>query len=322
MKNEIMRSKPRSICHSEIGAIGPTIKPQIYMIQRSGLPWLHANVGLFQNGYVMKTKRKLYWGLLGLVFGTSIAAADEMGTSRVSLVVATLEGGGTSTNTISYDSDGLVVAYDIEIEGPMSFTYNWVFIYNANDQVEKIVTEVNTPFGGRTDEGMYTYEAGTDRLINVQVSTSNGDNILKTFSYGEDGRLTGMTMETSGQGGSATEVHTVIYNEQERLTGTAFTADGITGRDAGGYSMIYDDDGRPLSYVFKRLFQPEAAGVFSYEPNIIITNETGGISGTTEIISTFTPGPCRIPEITDGFIIETIFNGPPGFYADAACRSE
>ena len=134
-----------------------------------------------------------------------------------------------------------------------------------------------------------------------------------------------MTMEGNGPDGPISATHSLVYDEAGRIirNDQTHTANGT--QHIGFYDVKYDEQGAVVGHIKQQPLSAEVRGTYSYGPQTITVNETtassDGIAGlSTAMVSTYAPGPCIIPKITDGFVIEQIFNGAPGFVPETGCR--
>lgn len=256
----------------------------------------------------------------------TFGAADETGTERVTSVVSTQSNGAVLTNAISYNAQGLPAQYDITSSGPVSMTIATNLTYNTDNQIIRLEAKTESPFGTQTDEATYTYAPNDDgRLISVQTIVSNGYTITKQFAYGTDGRVIGMTMEGVGPDGPISATHSLVYDELGRIIRNNQTHTANGSQHTSFYDVMYDEEGTVIAHTKKQPLSAEVSGTYSYTPQTITVNETtpssDGIAGlSVAIVSTYAPGPCVIPRITDGFVVEQIFNAPPGFVPETGCR--
>ncbi len=268
-----------------------------------------------------------FMGLLACTSLPSFGFGAETGTIRLATVVTTQQGGGTTTNTISYNARGLPSQYDIKGSGLIGISGTVNLTYNADDQIVRMESTFASLFGEQTEETYYTYETtGARRLISVQSTVSNGYTFLKQFSYSPDGRVVGMTMQGDGPDGPISAAYTVDYDDAGRIASSAHTYSAGQISDAGFYNVVYDDDGALLSHTSRQPLNEQISATYIHTQLTMTVRETmGGAEGDaglfSEKVSTFASGPCRVPQINDGFTVEQIFNGPPGFNPDGFCRN-
>lgn len=275
----------------------------------------------------MVYKPTVFIGVLAFASLPTLGLGAETGTSRLTTVVTTQQGGGdTTTNTISYNARGLPSQFAIKGEGSFGVSGTVILTYNASDQVTCVESDFRSPFGGQTETANYIYEAGgAQRLISVESTVSTGYIFVKQFSYGTEGRVVGMTLQGEGPDGPISAVHTVDYDEMGRLVGNSHTYSAGPINEAGFYNVEYDDDGFPLSHTNKQPLNAEVSGSYSHMASTITLLETMGNAGdgtgfVSETVSTFAPGLCQVPKISDGYTVEQLFNGPPGYHPKSLCR--
>ena len=106
--------------------------------------------------------------------------------------------GTVITNVISYNAQGLPSQYDITSNGPVSTTIAVNLSYNTDNQLVRLDSISESPFGTQTDGATYTYAPNDDgRLMSVQTIVSNGYTINEQFTYETGGRVMGVTMRYS-----------------------------------------------------------------------------------------------------------------------------
>ncbi len=275
----------------------------------------------------MGQERAAFIGFLVYASLPSFGFGAETGTIRLTTIVTTQQGGGTTTNTISYNTRGLPSQYDVKGSGLVGVSGTVNLTYNADGQIVRMESTLASLFGGQTEDTYYTYEnTGARRLISVQSTVSNGYTFLKQFSYAPDGRVVGMSMQGDGPNGPISATHTVDYDDAGRVASSEHTYSAGQISDAGFYNVVYGDDGALLSHTSKQPLNEQISATYIHTPLTMTVREImSGADGDeglfSEKVSTFASGRCRVPQINDGFTIEQIFNGPPGFNPNGFCRN-
>ena len=262
------------------------------------------------------------------VFVSPVLAEINHGTERLKQVVTTIDGGGSTTNTISYNERGLQSRYDIIVNAGLGgeFTNTVVFSYDERGQISKLVSDSVTPFGNETWVYDYVYDAesGT-KLQKINGSSDLGTLSEKVFEYDAKGRILGMKFSwTTKDGLTAREDHVLSYDASGRIHRNVRTLVSSLGEETGGFEITHDETVAPISYVEIEPGGGTETGTFQrsgeWVKKVGVVSYSGSETQRVETVSTFESGGCLVPDVSDGFIVETVFNGPDGLYFPDICR--
>lgn len=154
-----------------------------------------------------------------------------------------------TTRSISHDDDGLLSGmgpFTIEREGPMGkpskITDGTLTVDISYDASNNVASRTHVVDGTTIYDVSYTYDASG--LLVERTETVAGETRTETFSYDDDGQLTGVDRDGS-------TVESYDYDADDNRTSR--TVDGTTESatyaagdrltDQGGTSYSYDDDG-------------------------------------------------------------------------------
>lgn len=271
---------------------------------------------------------KKFWKALGFMcLAAGASNAEDMGSMRVTTVVSSIEGGGTTTNQINYNERGLVSGYVITTDAPVVGTMiiTVEFSFDNLNQITRLQTDMQSSFGSEQWDFTYNYD-GSDPplLISVEGSNNIGTTATKLFTYDED-RVIGLNSSVvTPDGQTASDIHVLTYDANGRIVSNARTYTNSEGTAPGGYDIEFGPDGAPIGYTQSEPFGGVTEAQIT-RTQLGITEESttvfpDGSSVGAQTVSQFQPGPCRIPKLTDGYTIETIFDTPNGFFPADGCR--
>lgn len=267
------------------------------------------------------------WSIVAiLALGVTAARADE-GSLRRAVVVSMVEGGGTTTNQISYNERGLRSSYDITTKAPVGgeIVTKVTFVYDERDQVRQMTSRMQSQFGAEQWDYTYSYDASDPPMLITVSGSSTGSHSTKQFSYDDAGRIIGMNMTlTQADGQVISDTHVLTYDPQGRVSHSSRSFTNSQGTARGGFDLTYGPDDAPIAFTVSEPFGATIEATISRDPQAVITRGTVIPTGSQplgiETIAEFENGLCRIPKATDGIIVEELFNGSGDFYPADMCR--
>ncbi|KAG1713722.1 hypothetical protein GQR58_002192 [Nymphon striatum] len=250
--------------------------------------------------------------------------AQDYGNERRATLHATLPNGGELNAQWTYDDQGLVTMIEREttVQGQI-ITETETLTYNDALQVLTHHVETLLPFvPPQIWDHSYVYE--NDQLVRIEATANDGTQLTKTFGYDDAGRiLSRETVITTNAAVPSTSSVQLQFNDDGLVTGQIET--DTSGSQTGEATITFSGD-RPVSFTRTRPREGTVTGTTTYYDDRIVSNElhtpaqAEGLAFELDITSKFEAGPCIIPTLSDGIVIDRIFDSHNGFYPSAACR--
>ncbi|KAB7610499.1 hypothetical protein F9L33_14465 [Amylibacter sp. SFDW26] len=229
-------------------------------------------------------------------------------------------------NSISYNEQGLPSRYDIApVDPDVDYAKTtFEFEYRDDGQLIRRISYAQVPNGSPKWTHEFAYNSQTPPLlIRVDGTSSFGEKDQRTYTYDAQNRpMSVAQIHTTHTGENIKSSTSFTYGSDGNILSGTIT--NSTSADTGKFQIQYDENGLEVGSVHTVPNEGSIEAKITRSDNNKTEVQTfTGPNNTVsaqKIVSQYEVSSCRIPKLTDGFVVMALFDHPTGFNPSDACK--